>query len=165
VFPDDVVVGDLFSLHNFGNLVSTQFVTGAQLHDAIEHGVSAVPNGAFPQVSGFRVVYDTSLPPGSRILLMTLDDGTPIADDTSQTFKLATVNFISSGGDGYAALADPTFTTLGLLTEAIGDFFAAQGAPLAPYFDCRMVDENPAGPAATRAVNPLGPLLTRPDCP
>ncbi len=165
VFPDDIVVGDLFSLHNFGNLVTTQNVTGATLHAAIEHGISSIPAGAFPQVAGFQVIYDSSLPAGSRILSMKLDNGTAILNDASQTFKLATNNFVSTGGDGYAALNDPSFTSLGLLTTAIGDYIAAQAGPIAPYFDCRMVDQNPAGPATTRAVNPLGPFGARADCP
>lgn len=164
-FPDDIVVGDLFSLHNFGNLVTTQSVTGAQLYAAVEHGVSNVPAGAFPQVAGFQVIYNTSLPAGSRVISMTLDDGTPITNDGAQTFRLAATNFLSSGGDGYAVLADPGATTLGLLTAAIGDFISAQGGPISPYFACRMVDQNPAGPATARSVNPLGPLATRADCP
>ena len=164
-FPDDIVVGDLFSLHNFGNLVTTQSVTGAQLHAAVEHGLSNVPAGAFPQIAGFQAVFDTSLAPGSRVISLTLDDGTPITNDAAQTLTMATTNFLSSGGDGYDVLVDPGATTLGLLTAAIGDYISAQAGPVAPYFACRMVDENPAGPGATRSVNPLGPFSTRADCP
>ena len=165
VFPDDVVVGDLFALHNFGNIVTTQTVTGAQLYDAVEHGVGSLPssNGAFSQIAGFQVVFDSSLPAGSRVLSMELDDGTPVLDDVSQTLRLATNNFLSAGGDGYTMLADPGAATLGLLTSALGDYIEAAGL-VTPYFDCRMVDENPAGAASLRAVNPLGTLATRPDC-
>ncbi len=164
-FPDAIVVGDLFSLHNFGNLVSTQFVSGAQLHAAVEHGLAVIGAGTYPQVAGFRIIYDSDLDPGSRVLSLTLDDGTPITNDTAQTFKLATTNFLSTGGDDYDMLNDPSYTTLGLLTDAIGSFISAQPGPIAPYFDCRVVDQNADGLTATRSVNPLGPFDTRADCP
>ncbi|MFE6511545.1 bifunctional metallophosphatase/5'-nucleotidase [Nocardioides sp. NPDC057767] len=162
-FPDDVVVGDLFSLHNFGNIVTTQNVTGSQLRAALEHGVGSLPgaNGAFPQIAGFQVVFDSSLPAGSRVLAVTRADGTPIAD--TDTLVLATNNFLSAGGDGYEMLADPNATTLGLLTSALGDFISNAGL-VTPYFDCRVVDQNPNGAAAQRAVNPLGTSETREDC-
>lgn len=162
-FPDDVVVGDLFSLHNFGNIVTTQSVTGSQLRAALEHGLGSLPgaSGAFPQVAGFQVVFDSSLPVGSRVLSMTREDGTPITD--ADTLVLATNNFLSAGGDGYDMLADPNATTLGLLTSAIGDFITGAGL-VTPYFDCRVVDQNPDGAAAQREVNPLGTLATRADC-
>ena len=164
LFPDDVVVGDLFSLHNFGNIVTTQSVTGAQLHDAIEHGLTGIPAGRFPQIAGFQVIYDTTLPDGARILSMILDDGTAILDDTSQTLTLATNNFVSAGGDGYTMLADPSAVTREVLTDVIGLYITSQGL-VTPFFDCRLVDENPTGPATTRFDNPLGPFATRPDCP
>lgn len=162
-FPDDVVIGDMFSLHNFGNLVTTQTVTGAQLHAAVEHGLSGIPAGRYPQIAGFQVIYDTTQPDGSRIVSMTMNDGTPIVDDVSQTMLLATTNFLSSGGDDYLMLADGSFNTLGSLTDAIAARFASEGL-ITPYFDCRMVDENPNGPGALRSINPLGPFDTRADC-
>lgn len=164
VFPDDIVLGDVFAIHNFGNLVTTQQVTGAQLHAIFEFGVDGLPAGKFPQIAGFQVIYDTSQPLGSHVISMTLDDGTPITNDDAQTFTMATNNFISTGGDGYEDLTnDPDFVTRDLLTSVIADYISDQGT-ITPTFDCRMVDQNPAGPATTRAVNPLGPLATRADC-
>jgi len=67
--------------------------------------------------------------------------------------------------------AGPGFIFAYLGTQAVGFALVLVGLAIAtsaglvtPTFDCRLVDENPAGAAATRAVNPLGPLATRADC-
>lgn len=39
------------------------------------------------------------------------------------------------------------------LTDGIGDYITSQGL-VTPFFDCRVVDENLAGPATTRFDNP-----------
>ena len=96
---------------------------------------------------------------------MTLDNGTAVPNDTSQTYRLATMDFISAGGDGYTELTDPSAASFGLLTTALQEYISAQPGVINPYFDCRMVDQNPTGPAATRSANPLGPFDTRSDCP
>ena len=64
-------------------------------------------------------------------------DGTVVANELSQTFVLATTNFLSSGGDGYLVLVDQGAATFGLLTDAIGDYITSQGL-VTRFFDCRM---------------------------
>jgi 5'-nucleotidase len=107
--PWDLVVGDVYATLPFGNIVITRTVTGALLYEILEHGVAAMPsaNGRFPQISGFRFTYDVALPPGSRVLSVELDDGTPILPDGT-LYTLATNDFVNAGGDGYTMLsADP----------------------------------------------------------
>ncbi len=53
-----------------------------------------------------RVVYDTSLAAGSRVLSITLDDGTVLVANGqvvagARTVSLATIDFTANGGDGY----------------------------------------------------------------
>lgn len=165
-FPDDIVLGDVFALETFGNVATTQTVTGAQLWAAVEFGIDALPDGdgKFPQIAGFSAVYDSAAAPGSRLVSLTLDDGTPIANDGSQSFVMVTNNFVASGGDGYDMLADPAAVTREPITTVLAEYIEAQGT-LSPEFQCRMVDLNPAGAATSRADNPLGPPDTRPDCP
>jgi len=105
--PYDLVVGDIYALLPFGNLAVTRSVTGEQLHAALENGLSRLPepSGRFPQVSGFSFTYDPAAPPGSRIVSVTLDDGAPVAADSS-TYSLVTNDFMNAGGDGYTGLAD-----------------------------------------------------------
>lgn len=105
--PYDLVVGDIYSTLPFGNIVVTRTVTGAQLWAVLEHSVSSIPaaSGKFGQVSGFRFRYDSNLAPGSRVLSVTLDGGTPILPDGT-LYTFATTNFTNAGGDGYTMLAD-----------------------------------------------------------
>jgi 5'-nucleotidase len=65
--PFDIVLGDIFTLLPFGNIVVTKDVTGAVLWDALENGVSRWPasDGRFPQVSGIEFTFDATRPPGA----------------------------------------------------------------------------------------------------
>ncbi|HYN90012.1 MAG TPA: 5'-nucleotidase C-terminal domain-containing protein, partial [Ardenticatenaceae bacterium] len=83
--PYDLVVGDVFSVLPFGNIVVTRNVTGAQLYAILEHSVAMMPsaNGRFAQISGFSFTYDSSKPAGSRVLSVTLNGGAPILPDST----------------------------------------------------------------------------------
>jgi 5'-nucleotidase len=98
-------------------------MNATQLKDLLEHAyASNNPNGAnngrYAQVSGIKVVYDTTKPArnsaatagsvgtGSRIQRVVLDDGTVLVDNglvvnTTRTFSFATIDFTANGGDGY----------------------------------------------------------------
>jgi 5'-nucleotidase len=65
--PFDLVIGDVYSVLTFGNNVQVRNVTGIQLWQALENGVSLCPTtipdsgtcaGRFPQVSGIRFTFD-----------------------------------------------------------------------------------------------------------
>ncbi|WP_236020590.1 bifunctional metallophosphatase/5'-nucleotidase [Sabulicella rubraurantiaca] len=94
---------DLMAEMPFGNAVVALEVTGAELLAALEHGLSAVGEaaGRFPQVSGISVSYDPSAPPGSRVRSVEVG-GQPF--DRARRYRLATVDYLSRGGDGYEAL-------------------------------------------------------------
>jgi len=138
--PFDLVSGDFYSLLPFNNFAVTREVTGQLLWTILENGVSLIPqpSGRFLQVSGLRFVYDSSRPAGSRIVSVTRDDGTPIpADGTRYTI---TVNdFINSGGDGYAMLADGSGVTRDSLAEAAIQYARGAGA-LTPSLEGRITD-------------------------
>jgi 5'-nucleotidase len=115
--PYDIVLGDTFAVLNFANILNTRTVTGAQLWLAMEHSVRSMPgaNGRFAQISGFKFGFRDDIPTGcdavahcniSRIQWMTLADGTPIPNDTSQSYTLALTNFTNLGGDGYFMFND-----------------------------------------------------------
>lgn len=105
----DLVIGDVYTVLPFGNSVSTRTITGAQLWGALEHGVGALPNaaGKFPQISGFKVVIDSSFPAGSRVKSVTLDGGAAIPNDAT-TYTFATSDFLDVGGDGYGMFTGST---------------------------------------------------------
>ncbi|NMD08128.1 MAG: bifunctional metallophosphatase/5'-nucleotidase, partial [Phyllobacteriaceae bacterium] len=69
-----------------------------------ENGFSKIEDGAgrFPQVAGMKVVADKSKPAGSRVVSVEIN-GKPL--DAKATYKLATNDYMLSGGDGFTSLA------------------------------------------------------------
>jgi 2',3'-cyclic-nucleotide 2'-phosphodiesterase (5'-nucleotidase family) len=135
--PFDVVKGDIYSVLPFNNVIVTRTVTGAQLWDVLENGVSQITcsgagsDGRFPQVSGIKFTFNYNLPAGSRVSGLTLDDGTPVPDDTSTSYSFATTSFTNAGGDSYSMLADGQGVSRDLDAAVMLDYWAANG----PNFD------------------------------
>ena len=108
----DLVIGDVYTVLPFGNIVVTRSVTGAQIWAALENGVSQITckglgtDGRFPQVSGMKFTFDYNLAPGSRVTAVSLDDGTPIPNSSGSTYTMALPNFTNGGGDSYSMFAD-----------------------------------------------------------
>lgn len=105
VFPaGELTLRELTEILPFGNTIVLIEVTGRQLLEALENGVSQVENasGRFPHPSGFSYVYDSSRPPFERITEV-LVDHEPLDQDA--TYTLAVSSFIAAGGDGYTSLA------------------------------------------------------------
>jgi 5'-nucleotidase len=104
----DLVIGDIYSVLPFGNSVVTRTVTGGQLWRMMENGVSQFPalDGRFPQISGFKFTFDGSKPANSRVLSVTLDDGTAVISNTTSSYTLMTTDFLNLGNDGYTALRE-----------------------------------------------------------
>ena len=99
--PYDIVLGDVYTIHPFGNVFSTIEVTGTQLWAALENGVSNYPSdGRWPHVSGMKVTVDVTKPKGSRVVSMTDLSGKAIPKDGTK-YTLALTDFVAKGGDGY----------------------------------------------------------------
>jgi 2',3'-cyclic-nucleotide 2'-phosphodiesterase (5'-nucleotidase family) len=88
----------------FGNVTVLLELRGSDLLEALENGVSRVEErqGRFPQVSGVRFTYDPSRPAMSRITEITVN-GQPL--DRNRVYKVATIDFMQEGGDGFTSLA------------------------------------------------------------
>ena len=84
----------------FGNKTVVLRLTGAQVRDALENGVSRAenPSGRFPQVSGLAFTFDARRPPGERVMSVTVA-GAPLEE--GKTYTLATNSFLANGGDDY----------------------------------------------------------------
>jgi 5'-nucleotidase len=138
--PYDLVIGDVYSVLPFGNQSLTRTVTGAQLWAVLERSVGQAPNafGGFLQISGFRFTYDSTLPAGSRVLSVTLDDGTVVAEDAT-TYTGTTNDFTNAGGDGYVELADGQGVTRNLMANDLLAYITAQGT-ITPTTDGRIDD-------------------------
>jgi 5'-nucleotidase / UDP-sugar diphosphatase len=94
---------DILTELPFGNATSMAEVTGKDIKDALENGVSQIDNraGRFPQISGMVITIDAKAPVGSRIAAIQIGgkDIDPVAK-----YKVATNDFMLTGGDGYSAL-------------------------------------------------------------
>ena len=103
--PDEngqVTFGDLYRVQPFGNVLVTQTLTGAELRELLEQNFDGIgPHQVLSPSQGFTYDYDLSRPVGSRIVAMTLL-GQPI--DPRASYRVATSDFLASGGDTYSAL-------------------------------------------------------------
>ncbi len=98
-------VGDIYSVLPFDSYLVAVRLTGHQIIQALEHGVSAVGSGsgAFPQVSGISFSYDGKAPPGKRVREVSIG-GRPI--NPGKEYTVATNDFLAAGGDGYTVFAE-----------------------------------------------------------
>ena len=105
--PGPVTRRHVLALLPFQNPLLVLSISGAQLREALEHGLDRRivngQSGALPHASGLRIVYDPALPKGQRIVLLTAG-GQPVTADAH--YRLATSNYLAGGGDGYTVLKD-----------------------------------------------------------
>ncbi len=101
----------------FNNGLVIVELTAVELVQVMEHaigfdGVGEVTAGRFPQVSGMRFSFDPSAPAGGRIRSLAIVDeagsitgrvveGGSLAGDPDRVIKVATLDFLADGGDGY----------------------------------------------------------------
>jgi 5'-nucleotidase len=149
--PFDLVTGDVYTVLPFGNIVLTRTVTGIQLWQMLENGVSKIDSsgngaqGRFPQISGFKFTFHYLNPSGcsgsevppitwscvpSRVTSVEFSGGTPIPYDGT-TYSVATINFINAGGDSYTMLNDGQ----GVTREVDADVMLPYMAAVGPTFD------------------------------
>lgn len=119
--PWNLLRGDVEAMLPFVNFVVELDITGADLWSTIEHSVavSTTPDaGPFLQISGLRYWFDLDRPEGDRVCHIELEDGTVVEKDAKR-FRLATIDFLAQGGDGYVALPNSEGFTRDLLTDVI----------------------------------------------
>ena len=135
----ELLTFDILPFANFVTIVED--VPASQFKEILENCVSEVEffDGRFGQVSGFSFVYNPNgtaqvidldgniTTQGSRILEVTLDDGTKIVENGmlvpgAPSIRIATVDFLARGGDQYPYGNTP-FTILGsTYQQALADF-------------------------------------------
>lgn len=116
----EITLKDVITVLPFGNMYSSIEVTGQQILEMFEYSYNDTPaqddngnyvlnaKGGFLHVSGAKVIFNSALPAGERVLdiLFDTDDGwVPI--DLSKTYILATNDFLAAGGDGFTMLGGP----------------------------------------------------------
>ncbi len=96
----DITERDLRAVLPFGNKIVKVELTGKELKNLLEQGVSQVEkrSGRFLQISGAAYWYDSSQKPGNRIRIMDVAGGDV---ETDKIYSLALPEFILKGGDGF----------------------------------------------------------------
>lgn len=100
----DLTVGTAYTLLPFANTLFVLNVTGAQIRDALEYGVTR-GLGAFPYVAGARYTADMTRPEGERITSVDVRKGgqwLPLV--AGRKYRLVTNSYMANGGDGYTML-------------------------------------------------------------
>ena len=146
----EVTLGEVLNVLPFGNLVSTMDLTGADVIEALENGVSQITlndagvisrdgaAGRFPQVSGITFTFDPTQEPGSRIVEVLLESGEPI--DPEAIYSVATNDFMRGGGDGYATFAEDAIDPYDFgkpLDQVLMEYIEAN-SPVAPEIEGRI---------------------------
>ncbi|XP_060065444.1 snake venom 5'-nucleotidase-like [Ylistrum balloti] len=111
----NITRGDLLTLMPFGNSIDIIDIKGKYLRQALEHSVENYDPidkpGALLQMSGLFVNYDLSKPKGHRVVSVDarcrkcmVPAYSPLED--TEVYRIATLNFVIKGGDGYSVLRD-----------------------------------------------------------
>ena len=95
---------DVHTILPFADVVLKLEMRGRDLRAALEHGLAQADRegGGFLQLSGVRLVRDSRLPIGQRIVSATVGDR-PLADAAAYT--VAVPSYLVRGGDGFAVFA------------------------------------------------------------
>lgn len=140
----DITMGHVLEALPFGNTITRVELTGKQLTEALESGVSMAEQGEgrFPQVAGIRLVWDSKLPAGKRVTKVEVKDASGKFQllNPQDVYRVATNNFLASGGDGYRVFAEGQnlLETGYLLSDAIAEYITAS-SPLQVKTENRIV--------------------------
>ncbi len=135
----EITKGEVITVLPFGNTTVVKELTGAQLLDVVEHGLSKYPatEGLFPQVGGMKVIFDGSRPAGERVIELRIN-GEPVEHD--KAYHVATNDFMAAGGDGYETFADTeTVVEAGGLEEVLMNYISEKGT-VAPSEEGRIIE-------------------------
>jgi 5'-nucleotidase / UDP-sugar diphosphatase len=137
-----ITIGNVLEVLPFGNTLTVLTITGAQVREALENGVSQVETtaGRFPQVGGMRYSYDPKAAVGSRILSIDIKSGdsyTPI--NPTASYRLVINSFAATGGDGYSVLTRGTNKLdTGFLDSDVLIEYLRNNSPVSPQVEGRI---------------------------
>jgi 5'-nucleotidase len=149
IAPGEVTLGDVLTAFPFPNTLVVLTLSGADLLDVLEYSVAAVGlhegSGRFLQVAGMRYAYDLAKPAGKRIVSVQMADaaGQYAPLDPKADYRIATIDFLVRGGDGYAVFGRKgrDVENDGLeVSEMIARWITAK-SPLTPTLDGRVKAE------------------------
>lgn len=138
-----ITMEDVLAVAPFQNTIDIVELRGRHVKEMFEHSVRkydptgmSAPGG-FLQVSGFVVVYDINLPPGSRVVRLQarcLECAVPGMMDVQadEVYKVAMPSFLANGGDGYSVIKENKLNhhLTGLLDSDVYVNYLSQMSPI-----------------------------------
>lgn len=134
----NVTMMDVMEACPFENYLEVVYLRGDALLQMLEHSVSEYDlsgefeKGGFLQLSGLRVTYDVTAPPGRRVVSARARCGNcsvPAYHDVDHraTYGVVTNNFLVDGGDGFSMLKDSPSLALADITpySAMAEYLRA----------------------------------------
>ncbi|MBB2986740.1 bifunctional metallophosphatase/5'-nucleotidase [Terracoccus luteus] len=130
--PGDVTFEEAFTVQPFNNYLVSMDLTGQEIYDVLNQqvtGANAASNKILAVSDGFTYSWTKTGTPGVVDGSVAID-GVPV--DKSATYRISTNNFLSDGGDGFAAFqgGDDKFFG-GLDIDAFADYLEAN-SPYSP---------------------------------
>ncbi|XP_069168282.1 snake venom 5'-nucleotidase-like [Procambarus clarkii] len=173
-----ITMEDILTVAPFQNTIDIVELKGKHVMEMFEHSVSQYDPqalthpGGFLQVSGFVVVYDVNLPPGSRVVRLQarcqecrVPEFQDVKDDA--IYSVAMPSFLAKGGDGFSVIKNNKINhhLTGLLDTDIFLEYIKQMSPLYQGLENRIlfVDSTDLCPAMpTRTLPSKTPAYTLP---
>ncbi|AUI67584.1 NAD nucleotidase [Beggiatoa leptomitoformis] len=140
----DITVATAYTLLPFGNTIYVLDMTGAEVKQAIEDGLSnyfdnAGSSGSFPYAYGIHYTVDMNKANGERVTsleVMSKTDGTYSVINPESLYRVGVNSFMATGGDGYTTLkkvaADRRTDTYFDYAESFVNYMKAVGTISAP---------------------------------
>lgn len=129
-----VTMATIYQFLPFDNVIITSDMTGSQLKTILEEAV--MDDGQGIQVSGLKFTYDPDKPSFSRVVSISLSDGTPVdINDNNKTYQIATNDFLMGGtttspkdGFSFASQSSNVVDTHILVRDALANAVRAAGS-------------------------------------
>src|SRR5256714_1193303 len=132
----EATYGSLFEIQPFGNVLYSLIMTGAQLRGLIE--AMLAKSLIDDHVSGMTIKYDPTKPPGSRLVSVTMSDGSALSD--VKTYNVIVNDFLATGGEGYhAAERASSAKPLNIIDlDALIDYLRSLPTPVTAHAEVRI---------------------------
>ncbi|KAJ1484642.1 Metallo-dependent phosphatase-like protein, partial [Baffinella frigidus] len=129
--PGPFLMRDLVTLLPMLDELAVIALTGEQMVEALENGVSMFPKleGRFPCVSGIKFEFSPSLPAGNRVIRDTVVVN-GVAIELEKEYNLVTKAYLASGRDGYEVFQKGRMVRDGEGSPLLADIIRAQFAAI-----------------------------------
>jgi 5'-nucleotidase / UDP-sugar diphosphatase len=138
----NISLGQVLEILPYGNYLVSIELSGQQIIDSLENGVSQVDQlaGRFPQVAGMRYSWDPQSPAGSRIISVEAKKagGYQLIDPAAK-YMIATNDFLAGGGDGYTGFMSGNIYNSGLVDFEVLEDYIKTHSPLDPRIEDRII--------------------------